>query len=134
MAQESIMSLLFGKKKARRTTKKTTGKKSTKVVRPKALTAAVRKEARKFKVKTRLMCGSKHVGYRKVSLIKRDIRKKKKTALKKKQAAAKKAGKPVRRRRVKSSAFGAGAGGSYMPLSSFMSPFPYSVSGSPAWI
>lgn len=132
MVQQSsgIMSLLFGKKKAapkRRTTKKS----GDKPVRPKGLTLAVRKEARKYKVKTRLMRGSKHVGYRKLSLIKKDIKKKKKQAEKRAKAAGKKVVKR-RRRNTKASSFGVGGG--YMPLSSFMSPYPYAVSSSPAWI
>jgi pyruvate/2-oxoglutarate dehydrogenase complex dihydrolipoamide acyltransferase (E2) component len=130
--QSGIMTLLFGKKKAtkRRTTKKKAA--GDKPVRPKGLTSAVRKMARKYKVKTRVMRGSKHVGYRKLSLIKRDIKKKKKKADKKAAAAKKAGGKPVRRRRRKASAFG--VGGNYMPLSNFMSPYPYAVNSSPAWI
>lgn len=123
---ESIMSLLFGKKKAVR---RKSGSKS-KVVKPKGLTAAVRKDARKYKVKTRLMRNGKHVGYRKISDIKKDIRRKKKAALKRKTAATKNTKKVTRRR--KSSAFG--VGGSYMPLSSFMSPYPYAVDSNPPWI
>ena len=127
MANDGIMTLLFGKKKAPK--KRTTKKKTDKPVRPKGLTAAVRKQARKYKVKTRVMRGTKHVGYRKMAMIKRDIRKKKKAAEKK----AKAAGKPVRRRRrVKKSSFG--VGGNYMPLSNFMSPYPYAVDSGPAWI
>ena len=130
MVQESgIMSLLFGKKKAapkRRSTKKA----ADKPVRPKGLTLAVRKEARKYKVKTRIMRGSKHVGYRKLALIRKDIRKKKKQAEKK----AKAAGKPVRRRRRKATASSFGIGGNYMPLSNFMSPYPYAVGSTPPWV
>lgn len=132
--EESIMSLLFGKKKRTRRRKKTSSK-SKKPVRPKGLTASVRKEARKYKVKTRVMRGSKHVGYRKLSLIKKDIRRKKKQAEKKKKAmAAKRAGKTVkrRRRRRRTSAFG--VGGSYMPLGNFASPYPYAVDASPPWM
>ena len=131
MSESGIMSLLFGKKKAAPKRRKTT-KKSDKPVRPKGLTLAVRKEARKYKVKTRVMRGSKHVGYRKLSLIKKDIRSKKKKAEKKKAAAKKTAPKRRRRRSTKSSSFG--VGGSYMPLSNFMSPYPYSVDASPPWI
>jgi pyruvate/2-oxoglutarate dehydrogenase complex dihydrolipoamide acyltransferase (E2) component len=133
MAQSNLMSLLFGKKRAvrrsRKSTKKST-KKSEAPRRPKGLSASLRKLARKFKVKTRVMRGSKHVGYRKVSHIKRDVRKKQK-ALKKRTVAAKKAGKKTRRSRRRRSSFG--VGGSYMPLSSFMSPIS-SVSSGPPWI
>ena len=130
MANDSIMSLLFGKKKARKrtSTKKTA---SGKIVRPKALTAALRKQAKKYKVKTRTMRGSKHTGYRKVSLIKKDIRRKKKKADAKKKLAKT---TPKRRRRAKKSAFGSGVGGSYMPLSSFMSPSPFATSSTAPWI
>lgn len=38
----------------------------------------------------------------------------------------------TRRRKKRSSSFG--VGGSYMPLSSFMSPYPYAVDSSPPWI
>ena len=133
--EDSIMSLLFGKKRKTRRRKKSSSK-SKKPVRPKGLTVAVRKQARKYKVKTRVMRGSKHVGYRKLSLIKKDIRRKKKQAEKRKKAlAAKRAGKPVkrrRRRRRRTSAFG--VGGSYMPLGNFASPYPYSVDASPPWM
>ena len=76
------------------------------------------------------------MGYRKVTLIKRDIRKKKKKAEKRKKAkaASKASGTKPRRRRRRKSRSSFGVGGSYMPLSSFMSPYPYSVDASPPWI
>lgn len=125
---DGIMSLLFGKKKRRVVRRKKTTKKA-KIVRPKGLTVALRKAARKYKVKTRLMRNGKHVGYRKVSHIKRDIRRKKKAADKRAKSPKK---TTRRRRRVKRSSFG--VGGSYMPLSNFMSPYPYAVDSSPPWI
>ncbi len=121
-----MMELFFGKKK--KVTRKRPSK-SGKIVKPKGLTAAVSKKARRFKVKTRLMRAGKHIGYRKLSHIKKDIKRKEK-AMK-----ARKAGKkaPVRRRkRAPRSSFG--VGGSYMPLSSFSSPYPYAVDSSPPWI
>lgn len=126
---EGIMSLLFGKKKRRTTRRKKTASKTGKIAKPKGLTAALRKAAKKYKVKTRLMRNGKHVGYRKVSHIKRDIRRKKKAA-DKRAKSPKKATR--RRRRVKRSSFG--VGGSYMPLSNFMAPYPYAVDSSPPWI
>jgi hypothetical protein len=136
MAKTNLMSLLFGKKPKTKRSKKSV-KKSDAPVRPKELTSALRKLARKFKVKTRVVRGGKHVGYRKVSHIKRDIKKKEK-ALKKRKAAAKKAGKAgkktrrVRRRSARRAGFG--VGGSYMPLSAFMSPYPAAVQGGAPWI
>jgi len=124
---QGIMSLLFGKKKAKVTRKR---KSSTttkgKPVKPKGLTLALRKKARKFKVKTRVMRAGKHVGYRKVSIIKKDIKKKEKKA-------KAKAGKTTpKRRRTKRSSFG--VGGNFMPIGSFMSPYPYAVDSSPPWV
>lgn len=119
------MSLLFGKKK--RSSRK--GVSTKKVVkRPKALNAALRKLAKKFRVRTRITRGGKLVGYRKISHIKKDISRKMKKAAKK--LKVKKAKKSTRKGRR--SAFG--VGGSYMPLSSFMSPYPYSVDSSPPWV
>lgn len=133
MAGTDLMSLLFGKKRRRRTTRKSrkTTTKTDKPKRPKGLTAALRKQARKYKVKTRLMRNGKHVGYRKLTHIKRDIRKKKKAAERRAKSAKK---TTTRRRRRVSRRSGFGVGGSYMPLSNFMSSYPYAVDSSPPWI
>lgn len=130
-----LMEMFFGKKRRRRTSRKS-GTKSEKPKYPKGLTLALRKKARKLKVKTRIVRNGKHVGYRKVSHIKRDIRRKEKAAKKKKAAFGARKKRVVRRRRARRSVDESefGVGGSYMPLSTFSAPYPYSVDASPPWI
>lgn len=127
----TLMSLLFGKKK-RKTTKSRKVSKKQVIKKPKGLTKTLVKLARKHRVKVRLMRNGKHIGYRKVSHIKRDIRRKIKKEKLQKKRDNKKHTKKTRRSRARKSMFG--VGGSYMPLSSFMSPYPYSVNSSPPWV
>lgn len=129
---EGIMSLLFGKKKARRTKRRTTKKtkKSTKVSRRKVgYTCKKGRIVHVYKYKG--MTGRRYANKRKLSKGKKVYKTKAacKAALRK---MSKKTKKVTRRRRSRRSNFG--VGGSYMPLSSFMSPYPYSVDSSPPWV
>lgn len=136
MAESSLMTLLFGKKRRRR--RKSAGGRRRKSSRrsitkkPKGLTKALIKKAQKYKVKVRTK-----TGYRKLSIIKKEIRRKIKMRERKKRRRSsatngRRRSSGRKRRRVRRSAFG--VGGSYQPLSNFMSPYPYSVDSSPPWI
>jgi len=130
-ANDGIMSLLFGKKKSRRTRKKTTTTKKGKVSRKKI--GYTMKKGRICHVyKYKGLTGRRYSNKRKLSKGKKVYKTKaacKRACAKKSKKSAK---KTTRRRRTQRSNFG--TGGSYMPLESFMSPFPYSVDSSPPWI
>lgn len=128
---ESIMSLLFGKKR-KRTTRKTTrktssSKKSTKVTRKKiGYTCKKGRIVHVYKYKG--LTGRRYSNKRKLAKGKKVY----KTKAACKAALRKMSKKTKRKSSSRQSNFG--VGGSYMPLSSFMSPYPYSVDSSPPWI
>lgn len=130
MAADGIMSLLFGKKKQRRTRRKTTTK--TKKVSRKKIGYTMKKGRMCIVYKYKGLTGRRYSNKRKLSKGKKLY----KTKAACKRACAKKSKKVSRkkttRRRSTRSSFG--TGGSYMPLESFMSPYPYSVDSSPPWI
>ena len=130
MAENGLMSLLFGKKKRKRP-RKTTKKTKTKMTK-KRIGYAIKKKrvvnVYKFKglVGRRYSNKNKIAKGKKVHKTKASARK----ALKKKNMKKTKSKRKTTRRRRSSF----GVGGSYMPLSSFMSPYPYSTDSSPPWI
>lgn len=134
MAETDLMTLLFGKKRRRRVAggRRRKGRKVTRlgVKKPKGLTAVIKKAAKKYKVRIMMKNGK----YRKLSTIKKEIRRKKRAAMKKQKSKMKRHGSGVKRRRRRRRRSSFGVGGSYMPLSSFMSPYPYSVDSSPPYI
>jgi hypothetical protein len=131
VSQLSFLKSLFGKK--RTVTKRKVSKKKA-VPRP---TKLVRKKAKKLgvRIKTKF-------GYKKESILNKQIRRaerirlKKKMLLKKRAAAkkvksAKSVKKTVKRRRKRSTRFGSS---DYVPLSQIMSPYPMSVMSSPPFV
>jgi len=121
-----ILSLLFGKRKRRRRPAHTRVYGDFSRKRPKGLTKALVKRARKHKV--RVTTGRKHKKYKSVRTIKAQIKKK---------MAAKKRGKRRkvkrrRRRRPRRSHYG--IGGNYMPGSMIISPYPRAVMAGPPYI
>lgn len=145
MAQNDVLSLLFGKKKRRKTRKKSTKgrKKVGKTKRIKVGYCIKSKKSGVVKVyKTKQgkkVIRTKHY-YNKRKCNKR-VYKKKTDAVKayKRKYAKKKSSfgrrtrrrrAPVRRRRLNNF----GVGGSYMPTSAFASPYPSSVDAAAPWL
>lgn len=126
-----IMSLFFGKKKSRRSSKKSVSGKTAKVSR-KRIGYAIKGHRIVSVFKFKGLKGKRLANKHKLAKGKRVFKKKSsaKSSLKKKLGKTSK--KMHRRRRSRKSAFG--TGGSYMPLESFMAPYPYSVDSSPPWI
>lgn len=123
-----IMSLFFGKKKSRRSSKKSAKSSSGKVVKKRiGYCIKSRRVVNVYKFKG--MSGKRLSNKHRLTKGKRIYTTKAaaKSALKKKKAK-----KSKKTRKHRKSAFG--TGGSYMPLESFMAPYPYSVSSSPPWI
>lgn len=118
-----IMSLLFGKKK-----KSTKSVKSSSGTTKKRIGYCIKNKRIVNVYKFKGVSGKRLSNKTKLSKGKKVYKTKAaaKSALKK---MTKKASKTHRRRK---SAFG--IGGSYMPLSSFMAPYPYSVDSSPPWV
>ncbi len=128
---EGIMSLLFGKKRRRRRTTKTSTKKKGGKMTRKKIGYTMKKGRMCHVYKYKGLTGRRYANKRKLSKGKKVY----KTKAACKRACAKRSKKTKstrRRRRTKRSSFG--VGGSYMPLESFMSPYPYSVDSSPPWI
>lgn len=121
---EGIMSLLFGKKRRRRTSKKSTKGK----VSRKKIGYAIKKNRIVNVFKFKGLKGRRYASKNKLAKGKKVY----KTKAAAKRSMMKKQKKKTTRRRTKRSSFG--VGGSYMPLESFMSPYPYSVDSSPPWI
>lgn len=129
---EGIMSLLFGKKRRRRrTSTKSSSKKSSKVSRKRVgYTCKKRRIVHVYKFKG--LAGRRYSNKRKLSKGKKVYKTKAACKASMRKMSKKDQKKTTRRRRSRKSNFG--VGGSYMPLSSFMSPYPYSVDSSPPWI
>ena len=131
-AGKGILSLLFGKKKrSRRGSRKVT--KSGKKRAPKKLGWAIKRG--KYVARVYKFHGKKGRRYSNGHLVKKG-----KTIYRSKAAAraairrkSKKSKKTTKRRRRAGRRSSFGVGGSYMPLSSFMSSYPYSVNSSPPW-
>lgn len=127
---EGIMSLLFGKKRRRRRTRKTSTKKSGKMTRKKI--GYTMKKGRMCHVyKYKGLTGRRYANKRKLSKGKKVYKTK---AACKRACAKRRKTKSTRRRRRRTKRSSFGVGGSYMPLESFMSPYPYAVDSSPPWI
>ena len=149
MVRKNLMELLFGKKSRRKSGVKSNGKKVVKKgkahlvegVKPPMVLV---KRAKKLKIRTTTgKLG--HRKYKPVSVLKKEV----KNAMKKAKSSVSKSPhrkrRSVSKRRVK---FGNddsirqrfrnrsrfGVNGSFAPLSSIMSPYPYSVNASPPWI
>jgi hypothetical protein len=132
---DSLMSLLFGKKKSHKRKPASKVKKSKR----KHIGYTVKKTKSGFRI-VKVFTGKKYSNGRKLAPKKKVYKKKAmvKAALKKRQAKKKLSfgmkNKKTTRRRSSLRRNSYGVGGSYMPLSSFMSPYPYSVSSSPPWV
>lgn len=154
---EDAFSLLFGKKRRRRrtTTRRKSTKSKKKTAKPKrcgytikgvgsrARIVGVYKKSGKtgkyyYGGKTKVRKGK--TCYSKKTLANRALKRKKAKSSKsgfgaRRKSARKNCGGTLmknKRRRRRRSSFG--VGGSYVPLSSIMSPYPSSVSASPPWI
>ena len=147
---DDLMKLLFGKKRSRR---KSVARRKSVTRRKRKKSKVGSKTAGKKKVgwcvKTTRKCGSRCVKVyklkgktgryyyngRKVPSSKCCYKTKAKADAARKRLIKKKKTKrkssSTRRRRRRSSF---GVGGSYMPLSSMMSPYPYAVNASPPWM
>lgn len=128
---ESVMSLLFGKKPKKRSSRKRTTKSSSgKKVTRKKIGYTCKKGRIVHVYKYKGLTGRRYSNKRKLAKGKKVHKTKAaaKAALRKMSKKAKK----TTRRRTKKSNFG--VGGSYMPLESFMSPYPYAVDSSPPWV
>ena len=131
-----ILSLLFGKRKKRRRPAHTRVYGDFSRGRPKGLTKALVRRARKYGVR---VTTGKRKKYKSVRLVKSQIKKKimMRRRRKRKAAAAKRRrarfGRKKRRRRSRRTGFGV-SGGNYMPLSMVMSPYPRAVMAGPPYI
>jgi hypothetical protein len=96
---------------------------------------AIRKQAKKLKIKITVKRGGKRL-YKKESLLKRQIKRKMKVmkVMKSKMVKRKTVKRKVVKRKIVKRRAAFGVGGSYMPLASMMSPYPRSVDASPPWI
>lgn len=130
-----ILSLLFGKRKRKRRSAHTRVYGDFSRGRPKGLTKALVRRARKYGVR---VTTGKRKKYKSVRLVKSQIKKKitLRRRRKRKAAAAKRRrarfGRRKRRRRRRTR-FGV-SGGNYMPLSMVMSPYPRAVMAGPPYI
>jgi len=148
MANNDIMTLLFGKKRRRRSSVKRRGSKKrsrrgsgARKTKKKVGWCVKSTKSGKRCVKVYRMAGKKGRYYfngKKVPSSKTCYKTKskaeaaRKRLMKPKRKGSKKVGRKRSRRGRRKSSFG--VGGSYMPLSSMMSPYPYSVNASPPWI
>jgi hypothetical protein len=130
-ASDGIMSLLFGKKKRRLRSKKSTSIKGKGKVTRKKIGYCLKKKRVCHVYKYKGLKGRRYASKHKLPKGKK-IYKTKAACKAAARKISKKTKKTTLRRRSKRSSFG--VGGSYMPLESFMSPYPYSVSSSPPWI
>lgn len=129
-ASDGIMSLLFGKKRRRRRRRKSTKGKGKGKVSRKRIGYCIKKKRVCHVFKYKGLTGRRYSNKHKLAKGKKVY----KTKAQARAAAKRKSKKTTKRRRRRRARSSFGVGGSYMPLESFMSPYPYSVDSSPPWI